>query len=408
MINKLRFSRIITLLILVVSYRFLLVPYFIGGNFGITLLDPAYTTIFLFFLTTILYFLNIGIIGNGKNSLSKIIICFVILFLMSAVWSYFQYPNEIVGILRSLFDVLLIISFFAFNKYLLVDSEYFFKVLTKFNIVFSAIFLVSAIVFNFFNISLIPQVNQIIKNGSIRYTDIVSICSISAILSIMIIFTNQYPKKIHIINILISLAYIYYAAITRVMFVVLVTTIIFVFIIKRKKITLKKLIIYYVLFLILLLLLYFSRAFDFVSDLVNPVLNGSWIDDGSYFARFGAIEYYIDSFIKNPILGFGVYVGGSGSISRMNMLSSKGIYYFNDVGLIGSLAQYGILFFFLYLFLLKIVSSKMVFKNHVVRYTLGSFLFLTCFTMIMTDAGRIYYLGILLASGYSIDKIGNK
>lgn len=397
----------IFLLILVVSYRFLLVPYFIGGSFGITLLDPAYTTIFLFFLTTILFFLNIENRVSGKNSLNMMILCFIILFFISSVWSYFQYPKEFVGILRSLFDVLLIISFFAFSKYISADSEYFFMFLTKFNILFSSIFLVAAILFNLFNVSLIPQVDQIIKNGSIRYTDIVSICSISAIFSVILVFTNGHSKKIHISNILISLAYIYYAAITRVMFMVLITTLILVFVIKRKKITLKKLIIYYVSCLIVLFFLYFSQAFNFIKDLINPVLNGSWIDDGSYFARYGAIEYYFDSFIKNPLFGFGVYVGGNGSISRLNMLSPKGIYYFNDVGIIGSIAQYGIFFFLSYLFLLKVVSSKTVFKSQVVRNTLGCFLFLTSFTMIMTDVGRIYYLGILLAGAYSIDKLEN-
>jgi hypothetical protein len=76
------------------------------------------------------------------------------------------------------------------------------------------------------------------------------------------------------------------------------------------------------------------------SAIINQVIGVS-VDEGSYWAREGAVSYYIKIFLQNPLLGLGLVV--SNTIELNNLVHGpSGYFYYSDVGMIGNLAELGI------------------------------------------------------------------
>lgn len=116
-------------------------------------------------------------------------------------------------------------------------------------------------------------------------------------------------------------------------------------------------------------------------------------------ARLVAIPYYLYMFIKNPILGFG-FLRSDTPYYYTIMHGSTGQYFVDDVGIIGFMAQGGILALIIYgAFLYRIISDYRTIKNKSDRHFFGillAFILLTTPSLICTDQVRIFTLPLVL------------
>lgn len=84
----------------------------------------------------------------------------------------------------------------------------------------------------------------------------------------------------------------------------------------------------------------------FFSNVVSKFISSFSLTGENAFstsARIYAIKYYIDCMLKNPIFGNGIADGAANSFYSYIEHGSKGIAYYSDTGLIGLMANIGIL-----------------------------------------------------------------
>lgn len=134
--------------------------------------------------------------------------------------------------------------------------------------------------------------------------------------------------------------------------------------------------------------------------------------------RIGAVTFFLKRFIHNPLIGNG-FIRES-NIEFLSILhggsTSYGIstYYYSDVGMVGLLAETGLLGLSLYLimivFMIKkafyIYNIKAIYTNYeaTLSATIAFFWVITSLTMIVTDPERIIGAPISLAILYYFDK----
>ena len=85
------------------------------------------------------------------------------------------------------------------------------------------------------------------------------------------------------------------------------------------------------------------------SSVLTKVLNYDQ-SEKSYYVRMAEYPYYFSRFKENPILGFGTITGQD--VSSLVILSGGSNYSTSDVGIIGTLAKYGIVPFVVFLALI--------------------------------------------------------
>lgn len=128
--------------------------------------------------------------------------------------------------------------------------------------------------------------------------------------------------------------------------------------------------------------------------------------------RLGEWQAYWKQFLMNPVLGMGDILEGYGYDSYLNCGNSR--FYMEDVGIVGSLARYGISAIFIYLDLIyhEILIIKKSAKNSDVFLFGCGILVYTVFSMInlslLDQQRRIYFAVIIAICGYILDSIKNK
>lgn len=139
------------------------------------------------------------------------------------------------------------------------------------------------------------------------------------------------------------------------------------------------------------------------SGLFEKILTSlNLLQTGTISVRFEAIQYYWNEFLKSPLWGHGTIVDVNNSVIAGGF---HGTYYYSDVGIIGALAQYGLLFVFI--FMIPIIHfiriSLRIFMNRVLRekfcflFGVIAYILVTMPTLIVTDVERIFLFPFCLA-----------
>ncbi len=95
----------------------------------------------------------------------------------------------------------------------------------------------------------------------------------------------------------------------------------------------------YSVLLILAVVVFLSMGY---ASVILESFSESGENGASTTARMGAIQYFLTYFKKNPLLGMGYVVPRSPSLTRI-WSGPYGVYYFDDLGLMGGLFHYGIM-----------------------------------------------------------------
>jgi O-antigen ligase len=131
---------------------------------------------------------------------------------------------------------------------------------------------------------------------------------------------------------------------------------------------------------------------------------------GSSIARVGAYEYYLNTFLKNPMFAIG-FAGDNNYYDIVH--GTSGIYYqsvyvryyYDDVGIVGQLALLGIFVVGIYIWpLLRIIKiairycKSKLFSEGKLAMAIACYLVCTTPTLIVLDSNRVFAWPIVLAT----------
>lgn len=156
-----------------------------------------------------------------------------------------------------------------------------------------------------------------------------------------------------------------------------------------------------------------SRSFyDFINSFM---INGSYIGQ-STLIRLNALKHYANLFVDRfAFLGLGLIGKGSANAYELMIPSYGGVFWLEDLGIIGGFFRYGIFAFFLYGYIfyhaikicLQLRNCKT--QNRAIVFGITFYMILSCLAMNMFDGQRIldvpFYLAIIayMKSTVSVD-----
>lgn len=198
-----------------------------------------------------------------------------------------------------------------------------------------------------------------------------------------------------IINFFLSMLFLVYVAQTRILIFSVVFCIVLDFYCslgyKRKNSAIKRFLSVSVMLLVAVSL----GLGNVLLQLIEPFRNGSYLEEGSYFARIEAIPYYLKMLFKYPITGLGAIMADKGSAYYQLIHGKQGYLNFSDVGIIGSIAKFGV--FILLWYILFINRLYKITKNNKNLKVWLSYIFITSFTLSLFDPQRVPALIVIFS-----------
>lgn len=387
---------VLTVLVLLVEYRF----FFIIRIPAILQRTMTYHNKTLLLLISIFFLMIFGLYVK-KIHFTTDIALFLILIGISTWYSYSQYSPRFNEILIPLFAYLSIILYFPLRRVLLSDYESFVKIITIFNVI-ACLILIAQYFYYEINTNLFLSIYEFyrsgqtaIRNNHLRITYLGTVISLSAVLSIGQLFSNK-SKKIHFFNLFLSFIYFFVVSQTRMYVFALLGVIAFQY---NKLFSKNRNNILGILFWILFgIIMFFSLGLnDYILAMLKPILDGSYVSNGSYYARIESIEYFYSVLKNKPILGLGLFDPDLGSPYYYLVHSLTGHAMYTDVGILGNIAQFG---FPMSIWFLIVMFKMYKIKKIVSDNTLDSlflFIIFTSLTLIILDPQRIFFLTCTLA-----------
>ncbi|OXC22974.1 hypothetical protein AYP82_08225 [Lactobacillus crispatus] len=394
-------NRIVSITNIVLLFSFYTYLYIL--HLPAKLSNPSYMGI-----PIIISFLSIIILYVSKNfeyklfQFNKYIIFYLIVLLIEFLVTCYKYPNiPFVSTFQYMYSYLIVISYFILSCYAQEDFSQFLKTLIYFADFAIIIILAQAILFNkdgffFLNRNYFSDTNSFIdtRNFGIRLIGSYLI-DFTVIISIGCLFSKKrwLSSKTLIINIILTCAYQILSSQTRSTQLLcgLILMISFLFLdYKNKAIKL------FINIIIISIIVYI--CLQFLGEITNSIASKH---DWSYYHRIDEISFLWSAFKEHPLLGNG-FVDENMLLNVVGINNLNGYYfglYYSDVGVIGLLAQGGILGLSLYIlplmFILKRMSSS---KQNIVLLTsmfvgiVGSMLNLSLF-----DNPRLMIIPLYLA-----------
>jgi hypothetical protein len=142
-------------------------------------------------------------------------------------------------------------------------------------------------------------------------------------------------------------------------------------------------------------------AFGYVLLVNSTSVISSIIDqqDGSGYARIGAIRYYLSKFPHNLLFGLGLVIPNKNSEFFQIIKGPLGIYNYDDIGVFGIFASLGVTGFLWYVhILIKIwIMHKLTLEYSALFFGFSVLMIISMFTMSYLDNARIIGLVFMFA-----------
>lgn len=290
----------------------------------------------------------------------------------------------------------LLLIYFVKNDYEKVKN--YFKIIS---LIFSNILIIQWFLYNNFRITFLElnlDIGQ--RFGEARINTGVSIISIGVILSVSSIIkcvnNRTKLKKVDILTVILGLVDVVFVSKTRSAIIMLIVSIIVMNILLLRNNN------HRIIFIVSLLI---TSILVFNTDIFDKFINlGSTEYAGNSNIRTEASMYFIQKIKETPIVGIGfLHSKNEYDPAYYFLRGPEGKYFLDDVGLIGFSTTFGLIGLIWYLNVIfkcfNIIITK--FKNKKVYDNgecIGLFVFilLSTFTVIFTDAIRIFYLPFIL------------
>ena len=334
-------------------------PDFFGGS-------PFNKTLVSIFSVICMAFL---VLLNKKVNLGNYSVYILTLYLFLGIQAiyerlYFQYSLS--SILFNLLPFLILLMYFGIGTFLSDQKNFisFCSLCEWITIILCTLLLIQLLIYNrkhimFLNFSISNWYTMyhvtangrfsVVADGLVKVTVLISFYD-------MLFWKNISRKKTFIatISFLLALLSIVFVDQSRIYIIQSVISIIVIYFITNKnKINLKTVSYAFAIFLIGLMLL-----LPKITSIINALNDSS---NGSSYARIGAINYYLSIIGNYLFTGLGIVNPDEGTFQYILIHGGEGIYYFDDIGIIGILASMGIVMVVWYVLIL-IKNFKLSFK----------------------------------------------
>ena len=304
---------------------------------------------------------------------------------------------------------LLILMYFPLSSYFRSDRhfEYFKRLFLLFNTSACVLLAFQAFVYNskhrlFLRVFEITYLDDLqIREGMLRITYLTTIVSVSVVFSAVELLSVRKHVIPNFVNLIVSSVYFGYVAQTRMYIMVLLLVVLYIFYFLRKK-TNRFIIISSVL-IGTVLIVYLAIKLDvktIMYELVEPLLNGSYKRDGSYFARLEALSHFSKAILKYPLTGLGIIIPDTTSDYYYVIHGPHGWAVYTDVGILGTTAEFGLPMLIWFICLMartwKAIGKQ---RSEHEFYSKAFFVFvlLSCVSLSIFDPQRIIILPLVLA-----------
>lgn len=362
---------------------------------------------------------GIIVLGISKNFKDKIfefdnyIIYYILILALEFFITCNNYPNiSYVDIFKYIYSYLMIICYFVFSIYAQQDLRRFLKLIIYCADFAIIVILLQAIVYNlsgifFLNRAYFSDLSSFISTRSFGIRLIGSyLIDFTAIISIGLIFSKEkyVPKNILISNIFLTFLYQILSAQTRSMQLILGLVILISFQFFNYKNSVIKIIIRIITTIIIVYI-----CFQFLNEINGSIMSRN---DWSYYHRLDEMNFLWSAFKNHPILGNGLIDENTlTSVYGVNNLNGMNFnLYYSDVGVIGLLAQEGILGLSLYIWPLIYLLKKAIvdLKNRAVYIAMFVGILASMLNLSLFDNPRLMILPIYFAVLDGITVLGRK
>lgn len=316
-------------------------------------------------LCILIIFVGLSYIRKFFNSLIyvKWLLCLGVVYALSMTIQGLLYGNYMAA-MRILSNLLYMpLAYIVCILILKINdsASFFLKSLIFSNIIFSTLILIQAITYNklgrlFLTIYWVDD-GVYMRNGRIRITEAAVLILLMFIVSYSMLFTSRKLWYVNFVNCVISLITLLYVSQTRQLTLIAYVVMLLVIVYKLIQYSQKSVagFIFFMIF-ILIVVAYFS-IFILFNNLDIFSIIGISKTEKSYVARYGAVHFFIHQlhWLYGTIVEFH---HGQGI---------AGLYYTADIGVLGNMADYGILSGIIYVFMIVdgLIRSIFTKKNSI-------------------------------------------
>ncbi|MDM0979081.1 hypothetical protein QTJ05_14230 [Clostridium perfringens] len=320
------------------------------------------------------------------------------LCIVEIIISKLRYDQSNISLFSVSIYYFVILIYFIISYYNVKQKEII-KIFINISLVLSIILIIQFVLYEKSGIAFLKiNVGSVKRFGEVRISEGAHAVALGIILSFSEIIKS---RKIllesnikNILNLILGFIEIIFIAKTRSILVILIISIIFMLLYHSKGISERIKIIFMIIISSIILM---------NSNIVKKYDNLDSEEKWSTIARKGAIEYYLDQVVEKPLFGVGIINPSESIEMHYYARGPLGIYYRDDVGIIGFLNAFGLVGLIWYISLvykiLKIISvniKKGCIRKNIQIIGLGMFLSACSFTIIFTDPQRIYLLPFVL------------
>ena len=338
------------------------------------------------------------------------VIVFILIIIVDLICTLVRYSGVSMHEVIAPFSAyLLILLYFPLSGYFRSEGHFesFKRLLLRFNIVACALLVFQAFVYNtrhwlFLKVYEITYLDDLqIRGGLLRITYLTTIVSISVVISATELFSAKKHVISNSVNLIVSAVYFGYVAQTRMYIIVLLLVGLYVFYFLKNDTN--KFVVTSTLLIGTALIVFLAVKLDvktMLYKLIQPLFNGSYIRNGSYYARFEALFHFSKAILQYPLTGLGIIVPDTTSDYYYVIHGPHGWAVYTDVGILGTTAEFGLpmLIWFIYM---MARTRKAIGELHSEEsfYSKAFFVFilLSCVSLSIFDPQRVIILPLVLA-----------
>lgn len=346
------------------------------------------------------------IFKNKAYFFSKNMFWLVLILFSEGILSLFRYDQGIKSILSNSNHYFVIIGYFIIVSYIRnneYDIEKLEKIIIKIAIILSSVMIIQYIVYSiggimFLNIDKQRAISSI-RFGSIRIYEAAYFPVFSMVIAIGIFLKSDNwnkMKKLSAICIVTTLTQLLMISKGRMLFVLSILSFIYMMLIKYNNKKIKKYIMIIVVGIIIIIVSKVPVVNEFLSSINNK--------DYSLLTRVDAMNYYYNQIKESPLLGTGFIEAIEGEDSYYIVRGPNGMFYKDDMGVLGIINTLGIIGAVWYVFIIiKIIKILFIIKNRKeeMRYLelYGLFILIIIGTVVMNpfDSQRISTFPIFIS-----------
>lgn len=398
---------VFVVIILLLEYRFFFIPRFpefIATRTTYHNREIESIVIFLFFLFCTNY-------KKGYHYL-KAVLTFLLIVICNMLYCFIVYSNaSLSSITYELPNYLQVLLYFPLSVYVQKNYDRFIKLLNGFNIIGCAIVSVQAVVFNtthkmFLYIFELEDADYLrylnhtsgvyFRNGNLRITYLSTIVSIAMVIAIIDVVVNHLKYRSSVVSLILGFVYFFYVAQTRLYLVMFAGEVVLaaVFLLNKKKF------IRWIFWMAVLVAVGIGIYFLSSEASISQMKQIARSLDASLYARVYSVTYFLSALLDNPIFGLGCLVVEKGTPYYHVIHGRTGYANFTDVGLLGSVAEFGIPMLIWFIYFMAVLWPKGENNQEAHPSTVkGFFLFIlmSCVTLSVLDGQRIVIVPFVLA-----------